>query len=81
MITLLLPIKCTINACGLRCPEPLLKVRQALNVLCTGEYVEVIATDPASVKDFHRMAELTKNTLVEFEQQEHIYRYVLKKGL
>ena len=76
-----LPIKYTIDASGLRCPEPLLKARQVLNGLENGEYIEVVATDPGSVRDFQRMAALTKNTLVEFEQREHTYRYVLKKGL
>jgi TusA-related sulfurtransferase len=59
---------------------PLLKARQALKGVDIGQCIEVLATDPSSTRDFHRMAELTDNTLLSFEQDQQCYRYVLQKG-
>lgn len=86
-------IKQYVNALGLICPEPLLKTRVALNNIAIGECVEVLTSDVSSVKDFHRLIELTEHTMIVFEKvnnsfyQDNVnqalatrYRYVLQKG-
>jgi len=76
-----LSIKYTVDASGLFCPAPLLKAREGLHKISSGECIEVIATDSGSVRDFHRLVELTEHKLVEFEQLAQTYRYVLEKGV
>ncbi len=76
----MLYIKYTVDALDLPCPAPLLKARQGLKNINVGEFIEVIANDAASVRDFHRFAELTSHKLVKFEQSAQRYRYVLEKG-
>jgi len=49
---------------GLTCPMPLLKTKQALNRLAAGEIVKVVATDPASQRDFQVFAEQSGNQLL-----------------
>ena len=73
-------IKCTIDARDLRCPEPLLKARESLKGLEPGECLEVLANDAGSVRDFHKMVELTNHTMVLFEEKQQSYRYILKAG-
>jgi len=73
-------IKYTVDARGLSCPAPLLKAREGLHKINIGECIEVIATDAGSVRDFHRLAELTHHRLVKYEQLTQTYRYVLEKG-
>jgi len=82
-------IKYGINALGLICPEPLLKVRVALNAISIGECVEVLASDESSVKDLHRFVELTEHQILLCETLNHndfnqgielVYRFVLQKG-
>ena len=73
-------IKCTVDAQGLVCPLPLLKARQGLSHLQIGECLEVLSTDGGSIQDFHRMIKLTGNTLVLFEEDAQVYRYIIRKG-
>ncbi|MGH1439569.1 MAG: sulfurtransferase TusA family protein [Cellvibrionaceae bacterium] len=73
-------IKYTVDARGYSCPVPLLKAREGLNNINIGECIEVITTDASSVRDFHRMVELTTHKLIAFEQLTQSYRYVLEKG-
>ena len=46
---------------GLTCPMPLLKTRQALNKMASGDVVRVVATDPASERDFKVFADHSGN--------------------
>ncbi|HTR00476.1 MAG TPA: sulfurtransferase TusA family protein [Candidatus Acidoferrum sp.] len=64
---------------GLTCPMPLLKTKQALNKLATGDTVKVVATDPASMRDFQVFAEQSGNKLLESNQADGRYIYLLLK--
>ena len=50
---------------GLQCPMPIVKTAKAMKELVSGELVEVLATDPGSVKDFAAWSKATGNVLVE----------------
>jgi len=41
-----------IDARGLSCPLPVLKVRKAIRAFATGELVRILATDPLAEQDF-----------------------------
>ena len=73
-------IKQTIDARGLSCPLPLLKAKQGLHAIDTGEYLEVLATDAGSVRDFHAFIDLSQHHMVEFKELDDHYRYVIAKG-
>ena len=55
-----------IDATGLRCPMPLLKAKQGLNLCNEGELIEVLTTDPQSVRDFNAFIGLTSHELVNY---------------
>ena len=40
-----------INACGLQCPGPILKVKEAMDAAVPGQRVEVVATDAGFARD------------------------------
>ena len=69
-----------IDAKGLACPMPLLKAKQGLHQINTGERIEVYATDAGSVRDFHAFIQLSEHLMVEFEETAKHYRYVIEKG-
>jgi tRNA 2-thiouridine synthesizing protein A len=69
----------TVDAKGLNCPMPIVKTAQAVKTLASGETVEVLATDPGSVKDFAAWAKSTGNTLVEQTVDGSVYRFVMRK--
>ena len=58
---------------------PLLKAKKALNALAAGELLEVIATDPGSVRDFAVFSEQSGHALLESRQESERYYYLLQK--
>ena len=68
-----------LDATGLNCPMPLLKAKRALNALAPGEQLRVIATDPGSVRDFQVFAEQSGHALLESEENDGRYTYLLRK--
>lgn len=73
-----LEIKLRVDASGLSCPLPILKASQGIKSIAAGELLEVIATDPGSVKDFAAWAGSTGNALVEQDVTDGKFRFVLR---
>lgn len=73
------PVTLEVDACGLRCPMPLLKAKQALNALDAGQCVRVLATDKGSVRDFRTFARLSGHALLVFNDLGGRYEYILRK--
>lgn len=70
----------TLDAKGLNCPLPILKAKKAIAGLNPGDTLEVLSTDPGSVKDFEAFTRTTGNTLLETHNSDGVYRYVIKKN-
>ncbi|UYZ82951.1 sulfurtransferase TusA family protein [Entomomonas sp. E2T0] len=68
-----------LDTSGLNCPLPLLKAKQALANLSSGDVLKVIATDAGSQRDFRSFAKLSGNELLHEEVTEQNYYYWLKK--
>ncbi|PJE80042.1 Sulfurtransferase TusA [invertebrate metagenome] len=58
------PAEKTMDLRGLCCPLPLLKVKQAMTTMKAGQVVEVLCTDPGSVRDFVSYALFSGHTLL-----------------
>jgi len=69
----------TLDAKGLSCPLPIVKTAQNMKELESGQMLEVLATDPGSVKDFAAWSKSTGNEIVEQTQDEKVFRFVLRK--
>ncbi|MDC9729235.1 MAG: sulfurtransferase TusA family protein [Methyloprofundus sp.] len=70
-----------VDASGLHCPLPLLRLKKALKEMQSGEVVRVIATDPAAHLDFGVYAEQTKNEILDYlkdEEGKQVF-YIRKK--
>ena len=67
------------DARGLSCPMPIVKTAQAIKPLASGDLLEVLATDPGSVKDFAAWSRTTGNELVEQTTDGGVYRFVLRR--
>ena len=66
-----------VDARGLSCPMPIVRTAQAMKTLPSGAVIEVLATDPGSVKDFAAWSRATGNELLESTVDEAIYRFVI----
>ncbi|MFC3094145.1 sulfurtransferase TusA [Alteromonas sediminis] len=68
-----------LDTLGLRCPEPVMMVRLKLRKMEVGETVEITADDPATTRDIPNFCHFMNHTLVEKQDQDIPYRYVIKK--
>ena len=69
-----------VDARGLACPMPIVKTATAIRGLASGATLEVLATDPGSVKDFAAWTRSTGNELLESSQEESVYRFLIRKA-
>jgi tRNA 2-thiouridine synthesizing protein A len=68
-----------LDARGLACPMPIVKTAQAIKALTSGQVLEVLATDPGSVKDFAAWSKSTGNPLLEMSEEAGVYRFLVVK--
>lgn len=78
-MTVLLAADEIVDARGLSCPMPIVKTATLMRTLPSGKVVEVLATDPGSVKDFTAWARSTGNELIESTQEGSVYRFLIRK--
>jgi len=58
---------------------PIVKTAQAIRTIASGGLVEVLATDPGSVKDFAAWSRTTGNELIEQSIDDGVYRFVVRR--
>ena len=56
-----------LDARGLSCPLPLLKLKQRLRDMACGERIEVTTTDPGSVRDLQAFAHKAREVAIQEE--------------
>ena len=64
---------------GLSCPMPVLKTKKALDSMAPGQTLFVEATDKGSKADISAMLKRTGNELLESDDKEDVYRFLIKK--
>jgi tRNA 2-thiouridine synthesizing protein A len=69
-----------LDARGLNCPLPILRAKKALNDMSSGQTLHIVATDPGSVKDFEAFARQTGNALLESNEANGEFTFLLKKA-
>ncbi|MCP1313863.1 MULTISPECIES: sulfurtransferase TusA family protein [unclassified Halomonas] len=69
-----------LDARGLACPLPLLKTKQALATLESGQLLEVAASDQGSWRDIATFAEHSAHTLVHREQRADGFHFWIRKA-
>ena len=69
-----------LDCSGMNCPIPILRLSRAVRGLRNGERLELIATDPGSVKDIQAWSKQTGNTLVESKQDNDKFMFVVEKA-
>ncbi|ELY4439344.1 sulfurtransferase TusA [Cronobacter dublinensis] len=70
----------TLDALGLRCPEPVMMVRKTVRHMQPGETLLIVADDPATTRDIPGFCRFMEHELVASQTETLPYRYVLRKG-
>lgn len=69
-----------VDACGLQCPGPILRLREKVSTLNEGECIEIMATDSAFARDVEAWCNSTGNTMLAISCDKGIYRAVVQRG-
>jgi len=69
-----------VDARGLQCPMPVIKVSQAVKGLESGQTVEVIATDRGALSDIPSWAKDMGHALKEQFEQENEFHFIVQKA-
>ena len=67
-----------LDAKGLNCPLPILRAKKALKDVPSGGTLEILATDPGSVKDFEAFCRSTGNEMLSSAQDGDVYKFVIR---
>ncbi len=68
-----------VDARGLRCPLPLLRLKKALNEIAATQVVKVISTDPAAHLDFGVYIEQTGHQLLKIDKTVDEQTFYVRK--
>ena len=70
----------TLDVKGESCPMPVVKTKQAIDDLASGEVLEVVATDSGSMSDIKGWAETTDGVeLLDQEEGDDVYKHYVRK--
>lgn len=69
-----------LDACGLQCPGPIMKLNKKMENLSDGEIVKVCATDPGFIVDSQAWAKKTGNTFIKKDKEDRTFVSYIQKG-
>ncbi|MDP4183407.1 MAG: DsrE/DsrF/DrsH-like family protein, partial [Bacillota bacterium] len=73
--------KVELDACGLQCPGPIMKVYDTIKSMNYGEILEVKATDPAFAEDIKTWCKSTGNKLIDVGFEKNTFKAKILKEL
>ena len=68
-----------VDCLGLYCPEPVFRVRMALDDMQVGEVLEVLADDPAAEEDIKSLVKRLEQQLLNINKEGSTLRFLIKK--
>ena len=69
-----------VDACGLQCPGPILKMKKTMDTLASGDRVEITSTDPGFPRDAAAWCSSTGNQLISKDSSGGKSVVVIEKG-
>lgn len=70
----------SLDAMGLRCPEPVMMVRLTIRKIASGETLLITCDDPSTTRDIPSFCRFMEHQLIAQQIDEKPYLYVIKKS-
>ena len=70
-----------VNACGVQCPGPILKLKKEMDTLLPGQCLEISATDAGFPRDAEAWCRTTGNKFIGNTEGNGIYRVQIEKAM
>ncbi|MCK4914780.1 MAG: sulfurtransferase TusA family protein [Candidatus Eisenbacteria sp.] len=69
----------TLDMTGYFCPEPVIRVNEAIGDVGVGEVLELLADDPSSKPDIQSWTKRTGHELISIEEDGGVFRFLLRR--
>ncbi|HTY20452.1 MAG TPA: FAD-dependent oxidoreductase [Geobacteraceae bacterium] len=69
-----------VNACGLQCPGPVMRLKQEMDTIAVGDMLSITASDPGFYSDAASWARSTGNIIRDIKSEKGIVKAVIEKG-
>ncbi len=69
-----------VDACGLQCPGPIMRLKQEMDRLQPGGRLAIKSSDPGFARDAPSWANMTGNVLLSFEENKGVFTAFFEKG-
>lgn len=69
-----------IDACGIQCPGPIMKLKKSMETLNPGEQLEIRATDPGFPRDAEAWCRTTGHHFLAKSSESGVYRVLIEKA-
>lgn len=69
----------TLDMTGYFCPEPVIRVNEAIGDVEVGEVLELLADDPSSKPDIQSWTKRTGHELISVEEDEGVFRFLIRR--
>ncbi len=69
----------SVNACGMQCPGPILKLKQAMEHASEGQLLNITATDNGFLKDVEAWVNVTHNKLINLTSEKGMINATIRK--
>jgi len=69
-----------LDACGLQCPGPIMKLNKTIDSLTNGQILKVKVTDPGFIADSKAWCKKTGNTFIKNEKEDNAYVVYIQKS-
>lgn len=70
----------SLDASGLLCPEPVMLLHKIMREAVSGNLVEVIATDPSTLRDIPKFCLFLGHELIDQKETATQYIFYIRKG-
>ena len=69
-----------LDTSGLYCPEPVMLLHNKIRDMDVGEILEIIATDPSTVRDIPKFCHFLGHELIKSNEENDTYHYLIRKS-
>ncbi len=72
-------VSCQLDTQGLMCPEPVMMLHGKIREMASGDVVEVLATDPSTMRDIPKFCQFLGHELLQQMQRDGLYIFQIRK--
>ncbi len=65
---------------GLNCPLPILRIKQAISRMESGELLKIIGTEPGTEREIKILCQQGSHEYLDYQETDTEFTYLIRKG-